>query len=129
MFNGLSNDVRNQPLSPEVGAQERAARLEAKRAKIASDTESAVNNLSQPQTPVPIQPVQELVQQAPAPEPQTFFDTVGNFAGSAADTFSDVGGNAADLYRTYAPTVLGGDPAAQAANEEILRRQQQQQGQ
>ena len=129
MFNGLSNDVRNQPLSPEVGAQERAARLEAKRAKIASDTESAVNNLSQPQTPVPIQPVQELVQQAPAPEPQTFFDTVGNFAESAADTFSDVGGNAADLYRTYAPTVLGGDPAAQAANEEILRRQQQQQGQ
>ena len=129
MFNGLSNDVRNQPLSPEVGAQERAARLEAKRAKRASDTESAVNNLSQPQTPVPIQPVQELVQQAPAPEPQTFFDTVGNFAGSAADTFSDVGGNAADLYRTYAPTVLGGDPAAQAANEEILRRQQQQQGQ
>ena len=125
-FNSLSNNVRNQPLSPEVGAQERAARFEAKKAKIAADADAAMNNIGASQTPVPIEPVQELVQQ-PAPiAPVTFLDTVGNLAGDAADTFSNVSGNAADLYRTYAPSVLGGDPVTQAANEEILRRQQQQ---
>lgn len=125
-FNSLSNNVRNQPLSPEVGAQERAARFEAKKAKIAADADAAMNNIGTGQTPVPIEPVQELVQE-PAPiAPVTFLDTVGNLAGDAADTFSNVSGNAADLYRTYAPSVLGGDPVTQAANEEILRRQQQQ---
>ena len=41
----LSNNVRNQPLSPEVGAQERAARFEAKKAKIAADADAAMNNI------------------------------------------------------------------------------------
>lgn len=123
-FNKKSNDVRNQPLSPEVGAQERAARLEAKKAKIAADANAAMNNVGAAQNPVPIQPVQQLVQQPSAPQPQTFLGSIGNVASDVAGSIGNVGGNVADLYKTYAPTVLGGDLASQAANEEILRRQQ-----
>jgi hypothetical protein len=123
-FNEKSNNVRNQPLSPEVGAQERAARLEAKKAKIAADANAAMNNVGAAQNPVPIQPVQQLVQQPSAPQPQTFLGSIGNVASDVAGSIGNVGGNVADLYKTYAPTVLGGDLASQAANEEILRRQQ-----
>jgi len=123
-FNEKSNNVRNQPLSPEVGAQERAARLEAKKAKIAADANAAMNNVGAAQNPVPIQPVQQLVQQPSAPQPQMFLGSIGNVASDVAGSIGNVGGNVADLYKTYAPTVLGGDLASQAANEEILRRQQ-----
>ena len=75
-------------------------------------------------TPEPITAPQP---QAMVPEPQPS----ETFVGRAADAVSDVAGDAItgagnllQRARTYAPTVLGSDPAAQAANEEILRRQQ-----
>ena len=65
--------------------------------------------------------------QAVVPEPQPS----ETFVGRAADAVSDVAGDAItgagnflQRARTFAPSILGGDPAAQAANEEILRRQQ-----
>ena len=65
--------------------------------------------------------------QASVPEPQPS----ETFVGRATDAISDVAGDAItgagnllQRARTYAPSVLGSDPAAQAANEEILRRQQ-----
>jgi hypothetical protein len=45
--------------------------------------------------------------------------------GSVASAVQGVTGSIADTYRSVAPSILGGDPAAQSANEEILRRQQQ----
>jgi len=119
-FNTLSNDVRNRPLSPEVGAQERAARLAAKRARIAEDTEAAMNNLGQTQTEVPIAPVQQLVQQPAVLEPEGFLSTVGGLTGDVADTFSNVSGNFRDLAQTYAPSVFG-----DSKNREIAERAEQ----
>lgn len=119
-FNTLSNDVRNRPLSPEVGAQERAARLAAKRARIAEDTEAAMNNLGQTQTEVPIAPVQQLVQQPAVLEPEGFLSTVGGLTGDVADTFSNVSGNFRDLAQTYAPSVFG-----DSKNREIAERAKQ----
>ena len=119
-FNSLSNDVRNRPLSPEVGAQERAARLAAKRARIAEDTEAAMNNLSETRTEVPIAPVQQLVEQPAVLEPEGFLSTVGGLTGDVADTFSNVSGNFRDLAQTYAPSVFG-----DSKNREIAERAEQ----
>jgi len=119
-FNTLSNDVRNRPLSPEVGAQERAARLAAKKARITEDTEAAMNNLSETQTEVPIAPVQQLVEQPAVLEPEGFLSTVGGLTGDVADTFSNVSGNFRDLAQTYAPSVFG-----DSKNREIAERAEQ----
>ena len=77
--------------------------------------------------PEPLGPVTAPQPQAMVPEPQPS----ETFVGRAADAVSDVAGDAItgagnllQRARTYAPTVFGSDPAAQAANEEILRRQQ-----
>jgi len=115
-FNGLSNDVRNQPLSPEVGAQERAARLAAKRAKIAQETDAAIANVGQGQVQAPVPLVQEVVQPT---EPQTLLDTASGFVSNAANTIGDVGTDIIESAKTFAPSYFG-----DRKNQEIAERAQ-----
>jgi hypothetical protein len=67
------------------------------------------------QPPVVIEPTE------PAP---SILDTAASAVSSATESVANLGGNLIDRARTLAPSILGGDPAAQSANEEILRRQQ-----
>ena len=121
-FNRMSNDVRNRPLSPQIGVLEREARLADRQRRRDQEIEAATANLAPPQPVVAPQPVA-----APTtpPESQSFMSPIANVVSGVADTVGDMGANAVDRYKTYAPSVLGGNPAAQAANEEILRRSQQ----
>jgi hypothetical protein len=57
----------------------------------------------------------------PAP---SILNTAASAVSSATESVANLGGNLIDRARTIAPSILGGDPAAQSANEEILRRQQ-----
>jgi len=64
---------------------------------------------------------------AAVPEPQPSETFVGRATDAIGDVAGDAitgAGNLLQRARTYAPSILGSDPAAQAANEEILRRQQ-----
>ena len=78
----------------------------------------------------------DLIQQDKAPAPQPVVpqpQPSETFVGQATDTISGLADQATtgatnllQRAQSLAPSVLGSDPAAQAANEEILRRQQRQ---
>jgi len=78
---------------------------------------------------VPPEPLGPVVSQPVVPQPQPS----ETFVGQATDTISGLADRATtgatnllQRAQSLAPSVLGSDPAAQAANEEILRRQQRQ---
>ena len=84
---------------------------------------------TQQPTYVPPEPLGPVVSQPVVPQPQPS----ETFVGQAADTISGLADRATtgatnllQRAQSLAPSVLGSDPAAQAANEEILRRQQRQ---
>jgi hypothetical protein len=56
------------------------------------------------------------------PEPQPSETFVGRAADAVIDTGRDVTRGLVERARTVAPSLLGGDPASQAANQEILNR-------
>jgi len=84
---------------------------------------------TQQPTYVPPEPLGPVVSQPVVPQPQPS----ETFVGQATDTISGLADRATtgatnllQRAQSLAPSVLGSDPAAQAANEEILRRQQRQ---
>jgi hypothetical protein len=70
-------------------------------------------------TPSPV-----TVAPASPPAAPSVVDTITSVPGSIVDSAAGIGTSIADTYRRIAPSILGGDRAAQSANEEILRRQQ-----
>ena len=60
--------------------------------------------------------------EAPVPEPQPSETFVSRAADAVIDTGRDVTRGLVERARTVAPSLLGGDPASQAANQEILNR-------
>jgi len=65
---------------------------------------------------------EETTIQPTAPEPQPSETFVGRAADAVIDTGRDVTRGLVERARTVAPSLLGGDPASQAANQEILNR-------
>lgn len=89
-----------------------------------------------PSAPASTGPFDDIMRGSPQPQPQAATpqpQPSESFVGRATNAISDVAsdaitgaGNMLDRARTYAPTVLGSDPAGRAANEEIARRDQSQ---
>jgi len=125
-YNRLSNERRGMPLAPEQAKAERDARLESRRQDRQREADQAVSGVLTENPPmVTPQPeiTQEQMQEVVAPEqtPSVQGPSLINRAVSGAER---LGSGIIQRAQAIAPSLLGGDPASQAANAEIARRSQ-----
>jgi len=118
-LNEMSNDRRNMKLQPLVAKEERDARLASRQAdRVREADQAAAGTL--PENPPLVQPQQPV--SVPEPRPSETF--VGSAVDTITNTASNLTGGIRQRAQAVAPTLFGGDPASQAANQEIARQSQ-----